>query len=606
MHVTYRIGAQRPAAHLFDVRLQIVKTQPGRLVLRLPAWIPGSYLVRDYARHVVAFEATDGDGAPLSVERPDKSSWAIAGNGGDVHVALSVYGWDLSVRGAHLDNHHAYFNGACVFPEVLGNSAPLDVVIESIDTLSAGVQVATSMPVVDCDARGFGAYRCADYDALIDHPVEIAVQQCVQFEAAGIPHRFFIRGADSFDQERLARDCAKICAEHHALLGTPDDLDAYTFLAYALEDGYGGLEHRWSTSLAISRRDLPVVGGRTDEAAYRKCLGLISHEYFHLWNVRRLKPAVFTPLDMTAEVHTGLLWVFEGITSYYDDLALARSGTITTDDYLTLIAQNLTRVLRTPGRKKQSLELSSFDAWTRFYKQDENAPNAIISYYAKGALAALALDLTLRTQSDTTLDAVMRAAWQRFYLDGEGMPERGLEVLACELSGLDLQPFFNTLIRGTDDIDIAALFAQVGIACHTRVSVNAQDIGGAVIEPSSTGSAARQLPTGYAGWRIDTRTGRTLAAVLDDSPAQHNGLSAGDELVAVNGRRADAKRAGEIVARSQPGDTLQITVFRFDEMHTLTLRVGAPPQDTVWLQADLNAGATEKARLAAWLAPLGA
>ncbi|MEO0574200.1 MAG: PDZ domain-containing protein [Pseudomonadota bacterium] len=595
MHVAYRIGAARAEAHLFDVSITVSGNEQDTLVLRLPAWIPGSYLVRDYARHVVNIDASDASGHALMIERPDKSSWRLLGTGRDVHVHMRVYGWDLSVRGAHLDNTHAYFNGACVFPEVIGVQTPLSLTIERPHGLPDDAVVATSMPVVDCDPAGFGRYRCADYDELIDHPVEIAVQQCVSFEAAGVAHRFFVRGADAFDHDRLAHDCQKICEEHHALMGTPDDLNAYTFMAYALDSGYGGLEHRWSTSLAISRSDLPRVGAPTDEAAYRKCLGLISHEYFHLWNVRRLKPEVFTPLDMTQEVHTGLLWVFEGITSYFDDLALVRSGVIDEPAYFALLGENLTRVMRTRGRLHQSLELSSVDAWTRFYKQDENATNAIVSYYAKGALAALALDLTLRADSETTLDAVMREAWTRYYVNGGGLPERGLEALAVELSGLALGDFFDQLIRGTNDIDLAPLFAPFGMVCAIRASAPGTDPGGA---------PAAQAVTAYAGWRFDSKQAGRIAAIVNDTPAETAGLSAGDTLIAVNERRVSATAAERLVAQSRPGDTLRVAVFRRDELKLATLELTAPPQDTVWLAPDPNADATSKARCRAWLASL--
>ncbi len=593
----YRVAAARPAAHIFDVTLDVPAAKRDELRLRLPAWIPGSYMVRDYARHVVTLTATDADATSLVVQRASKSEWLIAAPGdGPIQVNLQVYGWDLSVRGSHLDQHHAYFNGACLFPEILGYTGSIRVEIDRPAGLPANAWVATSMAAFQVDEQGFGEYGVADYDELLDHPVEIAEQQSVAFSAAGLPHRFVVRGAPPLDEQRLITDCEAVCDEHHALLGTPADFDRYTFLAYALDSGYGGLEHRWSSSLAVSYTDLPLQDRRRDDDAYRKFLGLVSHEYFHLWNVRRLKPAVFTPMDMSREVHTGLLWVFEGITSYYDDLALARSGVISSDEYLQLIGQIISRVQRTPGRLVQSLEHSSFDAWSKFYKQDENAPNSIVSYYAKGAVAALALDLKLRAESKTTLDAVMRECWQRFYLaDGAGMPERGLEGVAAELSGLDLREFFDVLIRGTQDVDLAALFAPFGVAVNFRATGAGTDAGG---------QAAENLPSGYAGLKFDPQDSARIAHVFTDGPAQRAGLSAGDRLVAVDGIKTDRTGFERLLDNASPSTTFELHVFRRDRLITLSLSVAEPPLDTVWLSRDSGADAEAKRRFEGWQSSL--
>ncbi|MEM8547882.1 MAG: PDZ domain-containing protein, partial [Pseudomonadota bacterium] len=372
------------------------------------------------------------------------------------------------------------------------------------------------------------------------------------------------------------------------------DLDRYVFMAYALGQGYGGLEHRWSTSLEISRGDLPLAGAAHDARAWRKCLGLISHEYFHLWNVRRLKPAALTPMDLQRENHTGLLWVFEGITSYYDDLALARSGVISAQDYLELLGQTLTRVQRTPGRWRQSLEDSSFDAWTRFYKQDANAANAIISYYAKGAVAALALDLTLRGETSTTLDDVMRTCWQRYYVEDDGgMPERGLEVVTNDLAGKDLSEFFATWIRSTEDVDLTALLATMGIELHVRPPAPGDDAGG---------KPAAITATSWAGLRFDAREPGRIAAVLTGSPAERAGLAPGDVVVALGAHRFSKGSAESLLLRGQQGDTVNCHVFRGDALLEHTLVLMAPPQDTVWLTFSANAAPEVLERRADWLA----
>ncbi|MEL6199016.1 MAG: PDZ domain-containing protein [Pseudomonadota bacterium] len=593
MQVGYTVAAREPASHLFDVTLRVDGVAEGPLELVLPAWIPGSYMVRDYARHIVSLEAKGDAGAALAVHKTDKSTWVVAvAAAGGITVALRVYAWDLSVRGAHLDDTHAYFNGTSLFPRVTGYRGAITLDIEAPAGLSEAAWVATAMRAQHVDARGFGRYVVDDYAELIDHPVEIAEQQCIEFEAAGLPHRFIVRGAPELDAPRFAADLEKICAAQHKLLGTPEDLDRYTFLAYALPGGYGGLEHRWSSSLVVDRDALPVPGVASAGDGYRDLLGLISHEYFHLWNVRRLMPAVLSPPDLSGEVHTGLLWVFEGITSYYDDLMLVRSGAIDAASYLEVVGRTLTRVLRTPGRLVQSIEDSSFDAWTKFYKQDENAANAIISYYAKGAIVALALDLKLRAESTTTLDDVMRECWRRFYLEGEGMPERGLEPVAAELSGLDLTAFFDVAIRGTEDIDLAALLKPFGVTLSLRAAAGKDDKGG---------KSAENLPKAWCGVGMDPRDKARIARVLNGSPAAAAGVSAGDRLVAIDGTRCDSARLETLLQRHAPGDALRVTVFRGDQLREFSMTLVEPPTDTAWLARDDAADAAVRQRFADWL-----
>lgn len=593
MTLHYTVAASQPGSHLFDVTLHLPAATDAPVEIQLPAWIPGSYMIRDYARHVISIAAADADGATVHIDRVGKSGWRLAAGLRDTTVSLRVYGWDLSVRGAHIDLDHAYFNGACLLPEVIGNTAPIRLTVVRPAGLPETAVVATSMQAVDVDASGFGDYSVADYDELLDHPFEIAEQQRISFDAAGIKHEFYLRDAGKFDHARLAADCARICEDHHDLLGTPPDLDRYVFLSYALERGYGGLEHRWSSSLAISRDALPRHNELTDEKAYIILLGLISHEYFHLWNVRRLKPAAFTPMDMTQEVHTSLLWVFEGITSYYDDLGLVRSGVIDRQTYLTLLAKNLTRILRTPGRLTQSLADSSFDAWTKFYKQDENAPNAIISYYAKGALVALALDLTLRSETSTNLDEVMRTCWQRFYLDGApGMPEDGLEQVVSELAGKDMSTFFDLNIRETKDINIGELLKRFGVDLDLRPMAGFDDLGGPTDAPSHAV---------YAGIVFDAQQPQRIQSILIDSPAAAAGLSAGDILLAVNGTKSDRSRFDALLKSSRPGDKLEVHAFRGNKLRVVSLILAKPVDDTAHMTIDDDASASAILLQKAWL-----
>ncbi len=584
---SYKIWPLDPAAHLFEVRLTVARPDPAGQIFAMPAWIPGSYMIRDYARHVVAIRA-EADGVGLAVNKLDKSRWQTAPTDRAVTLVLEIYAHDESVRGAHLDNTHAYFNGPCVFPAVVGQEdSTCEVDIAGSDLLAAkNWRVATSMTRAGAEPYSFGSYIASDYAELIDHPVEIGQLSIGEFEAGGIPHVIAIRGKTKADMARLCHDLATLCTFHMKMLGAPRDLDRYVFLLHAPGSGYGGLEHRWSSSLVSNRDSLPIRGDEGVSTEYRKFLGLVSHEYFHLWNVKRLKPAAFTPCDLSQEVHTELLWVFEGITSYYDDLALVRSGLISASDYLELLGQTITRVIRGQGRRRQSVAESSFDAWTKFYKQDANAGNAIVSYYAKGSLIALALDLKLRSETAgrVSLDDVMRVCWEKWGETGEGMPERGLEEVASEVSGLDLGDFFDATVRGTGELALEQLLHEHGVDYSLRRSTGRKDKGGNKAE-------AGKRPAVWLGANLAVRSGKPVFAnISNGGPAECAGVSPGDELVALDGVRAHVAGSDTRIRRYRPGDKSELTVFRGDELLTLKLVWADAPEDTCYLLDDGDAG----------------
>ncbi len=594
--VRYSIRPVDPAAHHLQVDVTISAPARGGQRLSLPAWIPGSYLVRDYARHVLEIGASS-DGRPVALSKTGKAEWQAAQCDGELTVRLLVYAWDLSVRGAHVDTTHAYFNGVCVFPRVEGrDDEPLHVDIEAPpDGSGNGWRVATSMNRDGAPAGGFGRYIAADYDELIDHPVEIGDFSRATFEACGVPHEIAITGRHRADLPRLCRDLGTLCEHHIRFFGEPAPIDRYLFLVTALGEGYGGLEHRWSSSLHCRRGELPQAGVDRVTDEYRRFLGLCSHEYFHLWNVKRMRPAAFARSDLSAEALSSLLWVFEGITSYYDDLALVRSGLIEPASYLELVGKNLTRVMQTPGRLRQSLHDSSVDAWIKLYKRDENADNAIISYYGKGALVALALDLTIRrdTAGRLSLDDVMRAMWARYGQDGPGLPEDGFERLAAEVTGLNLAAFFDTAIRGTDDPHLAALFETVGVTMTRHV--DAERDGDKPV-PDAEAST-------WLGVTPRAENGRTmLAAVREGAAASRAGLSAGDELLAIDGLRASHDAVKTLLAGHAPGDRVEVAVFRRDELMRFDVTLDEAPCEACRLTLAEDADPEAVARREGWLA----
>ncbi len=597
--LTYSVQPASPEAHLFAVEIRLPFPPAGTLLLSMPAWIPGSYMIRDFARNVVRISAERADGVPVALAKRDKQTWAIESVPGALTVRYQVYAWELSVRSAHLDTTHAYFNGAGLLFRVHGlEDRPCRLeLVRPEGARYHGWRVATSLSRLDAEPLGFGAYQAVDYEDLIDHPVEMGRFLSVPFEVAGVPHAMAITGRHRADGGRLANDLTRICAQHAALFGELP-VDRYLFLTTAVGEGYGGLEHRYSTSLLCSRDELPDSPDRPPSEGYRRFLALCSHEYFHLWLVKRIRPKAFVDGSLDREVHTRLLWAFEGITSYYDELALVRSGCIDQKAYLQLLAETITRVMRTPGRLVQTLAESSFDAWTRFYKQDENAPNALVSYYAKGALTALALDLRMRLETGgaVSLDDVMRELWRRYGLTGEGVPERGIEAVAADVSGLDLDDFFAQALDSTDDLDIPSVLASVGIRMRLRPSSGPKDLGGTV----DRFEALPEQPT--LGVRLRPGAEALVQNVISGGAGELAGIAPGDLLLAVDGLRANAENLERLFARAAADGPVTVHLFRRDELMSLEAAPRTAPSDTCELMMLDQAPDVATQARSAWLA----
>jgi predicted metalloprotease with PDZ domain len=578
--IRYQISSSEPASHYFDVSICIDKPDPAGQQLRLPNWIPGSYMIRDFARNLLDLRACDQAGE-LAIEQIDKSNWRVAACSGELSVEYKVYAKDLSVRAAHLDHSRGYYNGSSVFVEILGQGdKPCEVLIEKPDAACCvDWQLATSLKRKQAEAYGFGLYEALDYDDLIDHPVEMSAFTRITFQACGVPHDIILTGRFECDQARLAADLKTICEHHIRFFGEPAPMDYYQFQVMVVGEGYGGLEHRASTSLIASRASLPKPGQTGVDDDYRDFLGLCSHEYFHTWNVKRIKPEVYRPYDLQREVYSDLLWAFEGITSYYDDLGLLRSGLIETDSYLELLAQTMTRVKRGLGRCRQSAAESSFNAWTKFYKQDENAANAIVSYYAKGCLIAACIDLKMRelTDGQKSLDDVMRRLWQDYREQGKGVEPDGIQKLVSQLTGIDLESFLDELIYGTSELPLPELLASVGIEVVQRVAKNAQDKGGKDIEG--------ELPGVDFGVILkDGEAGLVIQRVVEAGAAQSGGLSAGDQIIAVDGLRLNLGQLEKKILRTNAGDVWQVHVFRRDELYRFDIVLQAAAETTFVLK----------------------
>jgi predicted metalloprotease with PDZ domain len=454
-------------------------------------------------------------------------------------------------------------------------------------------RVATAMKQSKGRRYGFGIYTAANYDELIDHPVEMGTFALATFKARDVQHDVVFTGrVPNLDLPRLTADLKKICETQIAFFEPKTKrapMDRYVFMTMVVGDGYGGLEHRASTALICSRADLPVIGQKEMTDGYRTFLGLCSHEYFHTWNVKRIKPAAFAPYDLKQEGYTSLLWLFEGFTSYYDNLMLVRSGVIDEADYLKLVAKTINGVLRGSGRHKQSVAESSFDAWTKYYRQDENSTNAIVSYYTKGSLVGLALDLTIRveTKGKKSLDDVMQALWQQygrdFYVNngesGRGVTDAEVDALFDSVTGLKLKRLLDRWVRGTDDLPLAKLLAPFGV--------------------TFTDNRKRAKPA--LGVRtVRDGTDCKVANVYEGGAAHQAGVSADDVLVAIDGLRVSGTNLDGVLSRYRVGDAVALHIFRRDELLLLQLTLRADDAPAVVLDIESKPAAALKLRTA-WL-----
>ena len=569
----YTVEAHDLHAHLFRVTLTIPEPAAQQTV-SLPVWIPGSYLVREFSKNLQHLSARQGR-RQVAVRQQDKCSWQIDCKTDEaLTLRYEVYAFDNSVRTAWLDARRGFFNGTSLCLRVHGQEQrPHQLALQPVKG-RPDWQVATGLTPVKTDKKGFGLYQAADYDELVDCPMELGTFWSGRFKACGIEHRFVVAGAlPSFDGERLLADTQKICEAEirfwhgqGAQAGRKAPHKNYLFMLNAVDDGYGGLEHRNSTALICSRRDLPRMGEKKTGEGYTTLLGLISHEYFHTWNVKQLRPDAFARYDYTRENYTPLLWFFEGFTSYYDDLLLRRAGLIDDAIYLQLLGKTINQVAQTPGRHVQTVAQASFDAWVKYYRQDENTPNATVSYYTKGALVALCLDLSLREESKDqghSLDEVMRGLWQRC----KAGPMREQDVLdeLQTVTGRSWHKELQAWVHSTAELPLARLLEAQGIRIHAEPGNLAQHLG--LRHQDANGSVQ-------------------VKAVLRGSAAEQAGFAAGDEWLGL-----------EVGARGQLGHW---RVHKLDDVpvllgkerkalalvsrdkQLLRLPLTVPQQSTVW------------------------
>lgn len=562
--VRYRVILDEPQTQMVTIEMRLPAIKGERIDMHLPVWRPGKYLVIDPAGTVRDVTARTEGGEPLGIEKFRKSAWRIEPNPGEpVVVRYRVYANSLGDRTRHVDETHAFLSGSTVFmfAEAL-RDAPLEVRIEAPDgwTIASGLEPAPGRD---------DTLIAPNYDVLADSPIEIGEHEFIRFEALGKPHDIVIWGNVEFDADRMVKDFRAIIESQERIFG---DLpyDRYVFLIHAGHDAGGGTEHLNSTIIQTSAN--AIRGSIDNNGSYQRFLGTVAHEFFHTWNVKQLRPAGLLPYDYERENYTKLLWVAEGTTSYYDDLTLVRTGVYSPDRYLDILGSAINGLQGRPGRLVQSLEESSFDAWIKFNRSTPDDANSTISFYSKGALVSLLLDLELRAATDNrvSLDALMKTMYERFPLSGPGYTPEDLLAVIEELSGADFDPFFDAYVRGTAELDYAKALAVVGLEpyfrANSRRNRNQDD------EQSGEDAIPMRATLGVS------LSGVTVRTVASDGPAYRAGIRPGDEFIALNRQRITSSGSiNEVIADLDPGDEVALLFFRRDELREMTIALGAEP-----------------------------
>jgi predicted metalloprotease with PDZ domain len=569
--IEYRVAMPHPESHLFEVTLEIQGWQADVLDLKMPVWTPGSYLVREYARHLQDFQALEK--SSLVWEKLSKNHWQIKTPGiSDITVQYQIFANELTVRTNHLDSSHGYFNPAALCFYIPGlERHPIAISILPPDP--SWVVTTALKPILG----QLNAFEAKDFDTLVDSPFEIGCHQIHEFQVLGKPHQFAIWGRGNLNNpERLIADTVKIIQVEADLFGGLP-YDRYLFLLHLSSQGYGGLEHKDACTLNYSR-----FGFRSPDK-YQRFMQLVAHEFFHLWNVKRIRPKALEVFDYDAENYTPSLWFCEGTTSYYDLILPLRAGIYDAKTFLRELSKEITRFLTTFGRRVQPLSESSFDAWIKLYRRDANSDNSQMSYYLKGEMVSLLLDLLIREQQGNrrSLDDVMRQMWQQFGQSEIGFTPEQLEAVIESIAEMDLTDFFRRYLHTTEDLPFNRYLEPFGL------QLQAEEVS--------------DRPP-FTGMTIKNENGREIIKFVEmGSPARQAGVDAGDELLAIDGLRVCAEQWGDRLKDYKPGDTLQLTYFHQDELRTCPLTLVSPRPVRYDLVGVSDPTATQQRNFKAWL-----
>lgn len=569
----YRVAMPVPESHLFEVTLQVQNWQASHLDLKMPVWTPGSYLVREYARHIQSFSAFTGrERHSLDSRKLGKNHWQIAtATAPNITVCYRVFANELTVRTNHLDATHGYFNGAALFFLIPGlEKHPIKI---EIVTPKPDWQVTTTLPQVPGKENIF---KANNFDILVDSPFEVGIHKVYDFKVFEKKHQLAIWGQGNIDPEMAIKDIKKIIEVEANLYG---DLpyQKYLFLLHLSASGYGGLEHKESCSL-----NYPRFGFRNREK-YQRFMQLVAHEFFHLWNVKRIRPKALEVFDYEQENYTRSLWFCEGVTSYYDILIPLWARIYDRKFFLESLSKDISRFLSTPGRKIQPLSESSFDAWIKLYRRDANSNNNQISYYLKGSMVALLLDLLIRKQHNNkrSLNDVMCQMWQQFGREEIGFTPQQLQKTIESIAEKDLSQFFTRYLDTTEELPLAEYLQPFGLEIK---------------------EIRENSPTPQTGMTVVNEEGKTKVQFVEaGSPASLAGIDPGDEVLAINGFRVNADRWRDRLLDYQANDTIQVAIFHQDELQTHALKL-AEPQPTEYKVVPVKSPSQQQQELlAGWL-----
>jgi predicted metalloprotease with PDZ domain len=566
----YTVALPQPANHLFEVSLTIQGWSLDVLDLKFPVWTPGSYLVREYVRHLQGFTALDAKGQPLPWHKVSKNHWqVITQDNSTITVQYKIFANELTVRTNHLDITHGYFNPAAMFfrvPAYESEKIALTIIPPSTWHISTPLPAATSQP---------NTFIAANFDELVDSPFEIGTHTLYDFEVLGKPHQFAIWGEGNLNIEQLLADTTKIIETEAAIFdGLP--YDRYLFLLHLSANAYGGLEHKSACSLIYSRF------GLQSEDGYQKFMSLVAHEFFHLWNVKRIRPKGLEVFDYDQENYTDSLWFCEGTTSFYDLVIPLRAGIYDAKCYLNKVSEAITQLQTIPGRKVQPVSESSFDAWIKLYRPDANSRNAQVSYYLKGELVSFLLDLLIRAQHQNrrSLDDVMRQLWQQFGQPEVGFTRDHLKAIFESVAEIDLTNFWASYIDGTAELPFDEILAPFGLILKAEVS----------------------SPVPYLGLTAKTEHGTAVIKFVEaGSPAEQAGIEPGDELLAIAHFRVSADQLNDRLQHYQARETVTITVFHQDMLRECAVTLDEPLPNRWTLQPVAQPTAAQQELLQGWL-----
>lgn len=576
--ITFKVSFSEPQAHYADIEIGLSGLKDAQIDLKMPAWTPGSYLIREFAKNVEGFTVLSASGAKLNFAKTDKNTWRIATAGNQsIKVSYRVYSFEISVRTSFVDESHAFLSpsGLFMYPAgKLGLSSTVQVIPHrNWKTISTGLEKVSGQGHI---------FVAPDFDILFDSPIEVGNQDVFEFSAAGVKHEVAMYGGGNYDKEILKRDMAKIVHEQTKTFGENPN-KRYVFIVHNFGSGGGGLEHLNSTVLGATRNGYDTEEGRL------KFLGLVSHEYFHLWNIKRLRPVALGPFNYDVENYTTNLWIAEGFTKYYEDIFTQRAGLLSADGYLKKLAATISAVENQPGNRIQSVSESSFDAWIKYYRPNENSPNSTVSYYSKGALIAMLMDLEIidATQGNAGLDDVMKTMYDEYYTRKKrGFTDAEFKTVLEKIAGRSFDDVYNDYINGTKTIDYARYLGYAGLS----------------IEDASAGSNRA-----YLGTASSLKEGKMIITqVARGSAAWDGGLNVNDEILSVDNYQINKSADGPLellkyIDGRKVGDKVQVVVNRDGLRKVIEITLSRNPGASFVISPLKNASPAQLAVRNRWL-----